>query len=65
MELSGFSLFIVMFFVLGTLLVLIAGIIVMGRGGKLDEKWSNRLMTMRVVMQAFAILTVLALFAMK
>lgn len=38
-----------------TLLVLITGLIVMIKGGKLNQKWGNRLMTLRVTAQAIAI----------
>lgn len=38
-----------------TLLVLVAGLIVMIKGGKLNEKWGNKLMFLRVTAQAIAI----------
>lgn len=38
-----------------TLLVLIVGLVVMIKGGKLNEKWGNKLMMFRVIAQATAI----------
>ena len=45
----------IIIFSLATLGVLIAGLIVMARGGKVSKKYSNKLMIARVVMQAIAI----------
>lgn len=45
-----------------TLVVLIAGIILMAKGGKLNRSLGNRLMAYRVFFQAIAI-AVLAVFA--
>jgi hypothetical protein len=39
-----------------TVLILIAGIIVMISGGKLNRKFSSKLMSLRVVFQVIAIL---------
>lgn len=46
-----------------TALALVAGIILMARGGKLNSKYSNKLMVMRVVFQgvALAVMAVLLL----
>lgn len=41
---------------IATLFVLIAGIVFMAKGGKLNAKYSNKLMTMRVMLQAAAII---------
>ena len=38
-----------------TLAVLLAGVIVMARGGELNRKYGNKLMRLRVVMQATAV----------
>lgn len=38
-----------------TLLVLITGLVVMVKGGKVNAKWGNKLMTLRVAAQAIAI----------
>lgn len=37
------------------LLILISGLVVMIKGGKLSEKWSNKLMILRVAAQGIAI----------
>ena len=39
----------------GTLAVLLAGVVAMARGGDFDRKWGNRLMRARVAMQALAV----------
>lgn len=44
-----------------TLAVLISGVVIMATGSKLNAKFSNRLMTLRVVFQAIVI-ALLALF---
>lgn len=41
-----------------TLLVLIIGIIIMTKGGKINQEYSNKLMVARVVFQGLAILMV-------
>jgi hypothetical protein len=38
-----------------TTIILLAGVAVMAIGGKLDEKYSSKLMSLRVVFQALAI----------
>jgi hypothetical protein len=45
-----------------TLLVLIVGVLVMARGGEISKKYSNKLMTMRVAMQALAIFALALLY---
>jgi hypothetical protein len=47
--------FLVLLFMGITLLVLITGLIVMIKGGKLNKKWGNKLMVLRVAAQAIAI----------
>ena len=42
------------------LAILLAGLLVMSLGGKIDKQWSNRLMRYRVLAQAVAILIALA-----
>ena len=44
-----------------TLIVLVIGIFLMGRGGEANRKYSNKLMTMRVVLQGCALAVVAAL----
>ena len=41
--------------------VLFTGIISMSRGGAFEERWGNRLMRMRVVLQGVAVALLLAL----
>lgn len=53
MQAATFLLFLAMGI---TLIVLIAGLIVMIRGGAVSEKYSNKLMQARVVAQGVAIL---------
>ena len=45
-----------------TLLILITGLIVMIKGGKVNEKWGNKLMTLRVAAQAVCIALVGLIF---
>ncbi len=47
-----------------TIIVLIIGIIFMAIGGKLDKKYSSKLMSLRVVLQAIVI-ALLALLTFK
>ncbi len=46
----------------GTLAVLIAGLVAMMRGGEFNRKYGNKLMRARVAMQALAIALMLILF---
>jgi hypothetical protein len=43
--------------------VLLAGIILMARGGKANEKYGNKLMVARVTLQGLVLLLVAMLFA--
>jgi hypothetical protein len=45
---------------LATLATLVAGMVVMSKGGDLNQKWSNKLMRLRVILQGVA----LVLFAL-
>jgi hypothetical protein len=45
-----------------TLLILIIGVIAMAKGGKFNEKYSNKLMVARVAFQAIVILLVVVVF---
>ena len=47
--------FILLLFMGITLLILITGLIVMIKGGKINKKWGNKLMVLRVAAQAIAI----------
>jgi len=53
---------LVLVFMMLTLAVLIAGLVVMAIGGKLDEKYSNKLMVARVVLQFTAIILLALLY---
>jgi len=45
-------------FIFVTLLVLIIGLVFMATGGKLNTKYSNKLMSLRVLAQAIAIVCI-------
>ncbi len=46
----------------GTLAVLLAGVVAMARGGAFNRQWGNRLMRLRVAMQALALALLFLLF---
>lgn len=46
----------ILILMIATVIVLILGLILMAAGGKINEKYSNKLMTARVILQAAAIL---------
>jgi hypothetical protein len=48
-----------------TLVVLIAGIVIMASGGKVNKKYAGKLMAARVIFQLLAILVLGILFAMR
>ena len=50
---------------IATLVVLLAGVVVMMRGGESNRKWSNKLMRARVAMQALALVLLFALFMLN
>ncbi len=54
------TLFIIL--ALFTLTVLIVGIIIMGMGGKVNKKYSNKLMIARVATQAITIIALIVFF---
>ena len=49
----------VIFACLAVLAVLIAGLYSMGKGGDFSRKWSNKLMRLRVALQAVAIVIIM------
>ncbi len=49
----------------GTLIVLLSGVVVMTRGGEFNRKWGNKLMRARIAMQALAIALLFALFLLN
>ena len=53
---------LVVFLIIATLAILITGISFMAFGGKLNEKYGNKLMALRVTMQALAILALLLMY---
>lgn len=56
---SGILPVVLIGFMIATAIVLVVGIFVMARGGETNQKYGNKLMMMRVVLQACA----LAVFA--
>lgn len=44
-----------------TLGILIAGVIVMGRGGEVNRKWGNKLMRARVISQFMVLIFIILL----
>lgn len=57
------SQFILLGVMFATLFVLVAGVVLMASGGKLNAKYGNKLMQWRVVLQAIAILILFLIFA--
>jgi hypothetical protein len=47
---------------IATLVVLIAGVVLMAMGGKLNKKYSNQLMMLRVVLQGSVILLLFLMY---
>lgn len=54
--------FLAIFLSIMTLLTLVSGILVFALGGKINHKFSNKLMVLRVVFQFLAIISVVFLF---
>ena len=50
-------------FMILTILVLVAGLVIMAIGGNLNAKYSKKLMTMRVILQFTSLLILFILFA--
>ncbi len=57
--------FIVVFLLLATLLVLVTGVTLMMRGGKINKKYSNKLMVARVTLQGLTLVAFGLMFLMK
>lgn len=53
---------IVLILMVATLVVLIIGLILMAIGGDINKKHSNKLMTLRVALQAAAIIMLMVMF---
>jgi len=53
---------VVLVMLLATALVLVAGVVLMMKGGELNKKYGNKLMVARVTLQGLTILLIGALF---
>ena len=53
---------ITIIFIISTMVIVIAGTVVMIRGGKVNKKYSNKLMVARVAFQAIAIFLLFLMF---
>lgn len=60
-----FSSSILMLLMAAIVAVLVAGVVLMGIGGKANEKYGNRLMVARVTLQALILALLLLMFAMS
>lgn len=56
---------LVVFLIFLTLAVLVTGISFMAMGGKLNEKYGNKLMVLRVVLQALALFALALMYFSK
>lgn len=54
----------ILLLMIATVIVLVIGLILMAVGGKVNEKYSNKLMTARVLLQATAIIMLGIMFFM-
>lgn len=54
---------ILILLLLAVVVVLVSGVVLMGIGGKANEKYGNKLMVARVTLQGLALLLLLLLFA--
>ena len=54
----------VIFFSIAVFLVLTAGVIAMARGDSFNKNWSQKLMRMRVLFQAIAVLFIVIIFGL-
>lgn len=57
--------YILVILVFAVLAVLIAGVVLMGRGGELNKKYGNKLMIARVSLQWLIVLLLLLIFMFK
>lgn len=57
--------YLVIFLALLTLTILITGVTIMGRGGKINQKYANKLMIARVVMQLLTIIALIVVVAVR
>ncbi len=52
----------IVFFSVAVFIVLVLGIVAMARGDSFNKNWSQRLMRMRVLFQAVAVLLIVLIF---
>lgn len=63
---AGFAIFLMVVAMVITLGIVFTGVFAMARGGEFNNKWANKLMRARVVMQLFAlIMFVVAVYLLK
>ena len=63
---AGFAIFLMVAAMVITLGIVFTGIFAMARGGEFNNKWANKLMRARVVMQGVALLMfILAVYLLK
>jgi hypothetical protein len=58
------SSYILVFLILAVLIVLIAGVFLMGKGGEANKKYANKLMIARVSLQGAVLLVFIIMFFM-
>lgn len=51
--------FLIIAAVIGTALVLLVGVLTMARGGDFNRKYGNKLMRLRILMQALAVVLIM------
>jgi len=56
------SIYILAFFMIATFLALVAGLVVMAGGGRVNEKYSSKIMMARVGLQASALVLLVVFF---
>lgn len=56
--------YILVLLIIGVFLSLMAGVILMGKGGKANKKYGNKLMMSRVVFQGLIVLVLIIMFIM-
>ena len=54
--------YLIVIFSILTIMTLVTGVVLMARGGKLNEKYSTKLMSLRVFFQAIVITLLLFLY---
>lgn len=57
--------YLLMAALVSTLVVLILGVLSMAKGGKVNEKYGNKLMRLRVLFQGIAILCIVLMLILK